>query len=369
MLQNNHFEDTPSSVLKTVAHHREQPDTKIRWDVELSSGENAQENYFTLRASVIKKDKIVIGLFSLHVQNLSKDFDKAVTKAKEFVQEGDLFTWAHGESQSINRGSTFRFGKYSGKSFVDVANDDPSYFLYIRSWAKNSLFDSKRLQVNKQALLDDVEANKIADAVFQAKQKQDIENKEKIAVQAQKSNYVGSVDEAIEIEATVLHVKTGESDFGFWTKTKLIDDAGNIFIYWNDIFGSATTIDAVSDYAPEEEHLRLANKRTFHGDGFRNHGQILSCSKGDRVKFKATVKDHFEDKFYFGAKTTKISRARKLEIVYLALVDGYRANSTLNGNLKYHAKNSKNFRFVNQKTKKEISYRDLPSPDKGERNE
>ena len=37
MLQNNHFEDTPQSVLKTVAHHREQPDTKIRWDVELSS--------------------------------------------------------------------------------------------------------------------------------------------------------------------------------------------------------------------------------------------------------------------------------------------------------------------------------------------
>ena len=363
MYSNNAFENTPQDVLKTVAHYRQQPNTKIRWDVELSSGENAQENYFTLRVSIIIDEKTVPSLYSLHVQNLSKDFDKAVAKAKEFVQEGDLFTCEHGQSQSINRGSTFRFGKYIGKSFVDVANDDPSYFLYIRTWAKNSLFDSKRLQVNKQALLDDVEANKIADAVFQAKQKQDIENKEKRALQALNSNYVGNIDEAIEVEATVLHVKTGESDYGFWTKTKLIDDAGNIFIYWNDVFGSSTCIDAVSDYAPEEEHLRLANKYTFHGDGFKNHGQILSCSKGDRVKFKATVKDHFEDKFYFGAKTTKISRVRKLEIIFLALVDGYRANSTLNGNLKYHADNSKNFRFVNQKTKKEIPFRDFPKID------
>ena len=349
MYGNNHFEDTPQTVLKTVSNHRGNPNTKIRWDVELSSGENAQENYFTLRVSIIIDEKIVPSLFGLHVQNLSKDFDKAVAKAKEFVQEGDLFTWEHGQSQSINRGSTFRFGKYIGQSFVDVANDDPSYFLYIRSWAKNSLFDSKRLQVNKQALLDDVEANKIADAVFQAKQKQDIENKEKRALQASNSNYVGNIDEAIEVEATVLHVKTGESDYGFWTKTKLIDDAGNIFIYWNDVFGSSTCIDAVSD--------------SNFGDGYRNHGQIFSCSKGDRVKFKATVKDHFEDKFYFGAKTTKISRVRKLEIVFLALVEGYRANSTLNGNLKYHADNSKNFRFVNQKTKKEIPFRDFPKID------
>jgi len=354
MYGNNHFEDTPQTVLKTVSNHRGNPNTKIRWDVELSSGENAQENYFTLCVSIIIDEKIVPNLFGLHVQNLSKDFDKAAAKAKEFVQEGDLFTWENGQSQSINRGSTFRFGKYIGQSFVDVANDDPSYFLYIRSWAKKSLLDSKRLQVNKQALLDDVEANKIADDVFQAKQKQDIENKEKRATEAQKSNYVGTVDEAIDIEATVLHVKVGESEYGSWTKTKLVDKDGNIFIYWNEIFGSATLLNVLSDERPSV---------------MDHHGEIFCANAGDKVKFRATVKEHFEDKFYFGAKTTKINRARKLEIVELTFVGGARKHANLYGGLNYLKEKYTNVRVINAKTKKEISYRDLPNPDKGERND
>ena len=350
--------DTKQEVLDTVAYWRQQPNTQIRWEVELSQGELAQENFFTLRVTIYQDGKPQLTNFSVHVQNLSRDFDQAVAKAKAFVQEGDLFITENGEAQTINRGHVFRFGKYVGRTFVDVAKEHPSYFIFIRGWAKNSLLDSKRLQLNKQNLLDDADAFKIADDVMQARQQKSLENKEALAEASKKSTYVGSIDEAIEIEATVSHVKHGEGEYGPWTKTKLIDDEGNIFIYWNDVFGSGTVIDAVSECASQEEKKRVV-RLTNSDMAVRNHGQILIAVKGDRVKFRATVKDHFEDKFYFGAKTTKLSRVRKLEIVYLAFVDSYRENSTLNGNLKYHAKESKNFRLINQKTKKEIPYRDL----------
>ena len=106
------------------------------------------------------------------------------------------------------------------------------------------------------------------------------------------SNHVGTVGERIEITATIVMIKSYEKAYSFnkWdtqgTITKLVDDNGNQFIYFNDI----------------------KTKELHAVDARMNTPSFEDTDKGDKVCFRAMVKEHSE---YQGTKQTILKRASK----------------------------------------------------------
>lgn len=107
--------------------------------------------------------------------------------------------------------------------------------------------------------------------------------------EAKTSNFVGQIGEAKFFEATVVFWKSFEGDFGTRFLTMLKDDCGNALKYWNNF----NIIDPIEAQANGTDGKRVARK-------------------GDKIKFKATIKDH---DIYKDVKSTVLSRARKAELI------------------------------------------------------
>lgn len=112
------------------------------------------------------------------------------------------------------------------------------------------------------------------------------------AADADPSQYLGTPDEPITVEATIVFQKDFPSDYGTKTLNVLRDDKGNRITYWNNF----TVVDPIQAEA-------------FGTDGKR------FASKGDKIKFTATVKKH---EIYKGVRGTVVSRARKAVLIKAA---------------------------------------------------
>jgi hypothetical protein len=168
-----------------------------------------------------------------------------------------------------------RWVGYGAKSFrpcawafvIDASGIVAKYkFKFVGDMRKGTAIDPsktvKEFERDSSLVLPDFEAVEKAQALATE------------AVNAAKS-YVGVIGERSEFIAKVVSVKTfhgqsfGYGDSGLRTMTVLEDEAGNKLVYWNHV-----------------------------------------GSKGEKVRFKATVKAHSE---YKGVKQTVLSRAKVLE--------------------------------------------------------
>lgn len=113
------------------------------------------------------------------------------------------------------------------------------------------------------------------------------------------SNYLGTPGQALILEVTVTFTKTFETEYGMRYLTMMNDDAGNIVKYWNNV----NILDPVLAQVQEME-----NNPELPAE---NRGKRAAV-KGDKVKLKASVKEH---EIYKGVRGTVIQRARKVELI------------------------------------------------------
>lgn len=114
---------------------------------------------------------------------------------------------------------------------------------------------------------------------------------EKLAAKAriESSIYVGTVGKRQEFTATVVKRITGQSGYGYWTLTTLVDEEDNTLKYWNDI------------------NIKDSNKTN-------SCGLYEWAEVGCKVTFKATVKGQeleTRDEATNGTRCTVLSRASK----------------------------------------------------------
>ena len=184
-------------------------------------------------------------------QNRIKREEKKQLETKENVEK-----YLSGETK-IN------FGKYQGKSFIEITEENYSYIQWLSS--------------NSKDLALSLAAYKIVE------EKSKIKEEEKI-MEAEKLEYIGKVGDKIQIQVTLENIFFYNSMYGMVTIYKFLDEDENILI-WK----TTSNLERIVTVDGEKE--------------------CENIQKGEMIQIKATIKEHSE---YNGSKQTLVNRVKVL---------------------------------------------------------
>lgn len=211
-----------------------------------------------------------------HIRNLAKSWDASWSLLDTILTKDDPFCLDHSTSfrgdldanDHLGYGSheigecdrlwfhtvPVTFGKYCGKTVDEIDQIDHEYLVYIARSGSVTSSDFRSQQF------------RYIQSRFQLDVKKEIAQENAIKAISQ---YVGEIGVRQEFTVTIKKVITGEGYYGTWVLTISEDADGNVITYFNRI-------------------------------GY----------EGDKVTFKATIKDHKERD---GQKQTVVSRAKLVE--------------------------------------------------------
>jgi len=196
----------------------------------------------------------------IYFGNLSTNLLEAIKKAlsKPVVRNVPVQLWNSDTREGLigktKTTPSFTFGKYRGRSFPDVYLEDPGYFLYLSRNADPKYAGS----ATNQAIM-----------AFADMARDDMTERNRQNID---SNYVGNIGERNEFELELVHMQTyppREGEGKGYTTYKMRDADGNRFYSY----------------------------------------QFPSDNVGDKVKVRATIKDHKER---MGVKFTRLSRIKTI---------------------------------------------------------
>jgi hypothetical protein len=255
------------------------PVSEAKWFL----GTGPKEYFYTLWRQVVIRPvpgTYVGGCFWTYYQNLSHNYEEAVTKATERTGQTSWEQFDISDYKRINKGNpdldktpaeiTFTFGKYQGRTLESVLDLDVSYILFLAlksDWEPRQAVHAKVLNYIR-AMFHEQAANVDAER----KERLNAERAERDAARADLPAFQGRAT----VLGTVISTKVVESDFG--TTVKMLVEHADGWKVWGSVPNSLFLI----------------------GDTQR------ALVRGDVVRFDAKIQKSDQDpKFGFFSRPTK----------------------------------------------------------------
>jgi len=170
----------------------------------------------------------------------------------------------------------------------EIDMDELEKYAHPMDWAARkglSWADAVRYWMDERS-----NARKALDCAYEAREAiakgYAVPRRKPVTVDPAVSKHVGAIKKRQVFEATCMCVISFETAYGVQHVVKLVDDEGNLLVWKTSNPGGL--------------------------DGEDEHGRRKFLDQGDRVTFKATVKDHGTDSYNDDAKCTYITRCKRV---------------------------------------------------------